>query len=77
MICLNAGRVKKPSAAATKQWARQARRHQQAQEQATPEPPLQHTQNLSQHTGQQQIQQQQGQRSKLGQSQQSSATRLC
>ena len=70
MVCTNAGRVKKPSAAATKQWARQVRRQQQAQEQATPDSPIEATQTLSQHTSQRQ-----GQRSKLGQPQHSSATR--
>ena len=56
-VCIPAGRVKKPTAAATKQWARQARRHQQAQEQGSddsPQPSAQQTAGPSQRSKQSQ-----------------------
>ena len=47
--CCAAGRVKKPTAAATKQWARQVRRQQRAQEQSDDDlpPTTHHTQQQS------------------------------
>lgn len=58
------GRIKKPSAAATKQWARQVRRQQRAQEQSDDDSPQPAAQTTTLHW----------QRSNLGSNQRASAT---